>query len=190
MKKVLLLIVSLAISASLFAQGSHLSFKGIPIDGNYKEYAKKLVQKGFTQLEATEQGIVLSGTFMGKPETIVLVIGDPTTQVVSTVSALLPAGEKWPLIEQAYYETVSIYKEKYGEPGAHVEEFTADVYDSDSWRINRLESGQCTYKSQWEIEGGRIVIALTHMEIGNFVAVGYVDHQNEAVNHQSVIDDI
>lgn len=72
MKRFIFSITAVIISFSLYALDAHLKFKGIPIDGNYKEFAQELIQKDFKQIEATNDGIVLKGNFMATPGVMVL----------------------------------------------------------------------------------------------------------------------
>ena len=190
MRHFIITIAIILTSISLNAQDVHLKFKGIPIDGEYNAFAQKLVQKGFRQVESSADGIVLTGNFMATPGVMVLVYPDPTSKAVSAVSAMIEAGDNWPTIERKYYDVVDTYKEKYGEPTVHVEEFTAEVYNSDSWRKNRLEEGQCNYKSIWEVEGGRIVLSLGYFQFRFYVICAYVDEQNVKALRQTIIDDI
>ncbi len=190
MKRIIITALAIVITTLLNAQEAHLKFKGIPIDGNYKEFAQKLVQKDFKQIESSNDGIVLKGNFMATPGVMVLVYPDPTSKAVSAVSAMIEAGDNWPTIESKYIDVVSTYKEKYGEPTEHVEEFAADVYSSDSWRLSRLRDGQCNYKTLWEVEGGRIVISLAYFQFDYYVICAYVDEQNVKALRQTIIDDI
>jgi len=190
MKRIVILVAFVLLSTVALAQDAHLQFKGIPIDGNYKEFAQKLIQKDFKQIEASNDGIVLKGNFMATPGVMVLVYPDPTTKAVSVVSAMIEAGDNWATIESKYFDVVSTYKEKYGDPIEHVEEFTADVFDSDSWRLNRVQDGQCNYKSLWEVEGGRIAISLVYFQFDYYVICAYADEQNAKALRQTIIDDI
>lgn len=191
MKKAFLIILLSLYAAFCYAQSdSHLKFKGIPIDGNYKEFAQKLVQKGFKMVESSQDGILLTGNFMATPSVMVLVYPDPTSKNVSTVSAMIEAGDNWPTIESKYYDVVSIYKEKYGEPSQHVEEFTTEVHNDDYFKKNALRYDQCDYKSLWEIDGGRIVLSLAYFQLNYYVVCAYVDEQNVKALHQTIIDDI
>lgn len=146
MKKGLIMVAAVLLSISALAQTKHLKFKGIPIDGDYKTFAQKLVQKGFKQVESTADGIVLTGNFMATSGVMVLVYPDPTSKKVSTVSAMIETGDNWPTIEGKYYDVVDIYKEKYGEPTQHVEEFTVNVHNDDFFRKNALHEGQSIIK--------------------------------------------
>lgn len=190
MRRFIFSITAVIISFSLYAQDAHLKFKGIPIDGNNKEFAQKLIQKDFKQIEATNDGIILTGNFMATPGVMVLVYPDPTTKAVSAVSAMIEAGDNWPTIEGKYKDVVETYKEKYGEPTEHVEEFTTNYASSDALRKNALHDGQCNYKSLWEVEGGRIVISLAYFQFNYYVICAYVDEQNVKALRQTIIDDI
>lgn len=190
MKRILILTIMSLFAVSALAQDAHLKFKGIPIDGNFKAFAQQLIQKGFRQLEASSDGIILSGNFMANPNVKVVVYPDPTSKTVSSVAAFVEAGNNWPTIEKKYEDVVDTYMEKYGNPSQHIKEFTTDVHNDDFFRKNALEKGQCNYKAIWEVEGGRIVITLVYVEFKYYVLCGYVDEQNQKALHQTIIDDI
>lgn len=191
MKKTLLIaLLTLFSVVCLGQEDAHLKFKGIPIDGEYKAFSQKLVQKGFKQVEVSTDGIVLVGNFMATPGVMVVIYPDPTSKAVSMVSAMIETGDSWAQIESKYYDVIDTYKEKYGEPTEHVEEFTTEVHNSDSWRKNALHDGQCNYKTLWETEGGRIVISLTYFNFKHYIVCAYVDEQNVKALRQTIIDDI
>lgn len=174
----------------LSAQEAHLKFKGIPIDGEYKAFSQRLVQKGFKQVEVSADGIILVGNFMATPGVMVAVYPDPSSKAVSMVSAMIEAGDNWAQIESKYYDVVDMYKEKYGEPIEHVEEFTTEVYNSDSWRKNALHDGQCNYRTLWKTEGGRILISPAYFNLKYYIVCAYIDKQNAKTLRQTIIDDI
>jgi hypothetical protein len=66
MKKIITSLVVAFIAISSFSQilpSSHLTFKGVPIDGTLNEYVTKMKQNGFT-LTSTEDGVaMLKGDF-------------------------------------------------------------------------------------------------------------------------------
>ena len=190
MKRFIITVVAVLMAVTLNAQDAHLKFKGIPIDGEYKAFSQKLVQKGFKQVEASADGIILVGNFMATPEVLVVVYPDPTSKAVSMVSAMIEAGDNWAEIESGYYDVINTYKQKYGEPTEHIEEFTTKVYDSDPMRLMALQNGQCNYKTLWETEGGRIVISPTYVNFNHYIVCAYVDEQNAKALRQTIIDDI
>lgn len=103
---------------------------------------------------------------------------------------MIEAGDNWPTIEGKYNDVVATYKEKYGEPTEHVEEFTTEVHNDDFLRKNALSEGQCNYKMQWDVDGGRIVISLAFFRFDYYVICTYVDDQNIRALRQTIIDDI
>lgn len=170
---------------------SHLQFKGIPIDGNYKAFVQKLVQKGFTIEDSSEEVILLKGTFMARPKTVVVVYADPTSKVVSVVAAMLEAGSNWPDIETDYFNTVDTYKEKYGVPSNHEEVFTTRlISDDDYWRLDALEEGNCNYQTKWITDCGEIKVTLAFFDFKYYVCCIYKDAENAKALHQTVMDDI
>ena len=190
MRKFIITVFIILIVIPINAQDAHLKFKGIPIDGEYKAFSQKLIQKGFRQVEVSTDGIVLVGNFMATPEVMVVIYPDPTSKAVSMVSAMIETGDKWAQIESKYYEVINTYKEKYGEPTEHVEEFTAEVFNSDSWRVSRLHDGQCNYRTLWELENGRIIICPTYFDYNYYIVCSYVDKENIKALHKTIIDDI
>lgn len=190
MKRIIVTVIALMFSVLLNAQDPHLKFKGIPINGEYKSFSQKLVQKGFKQVNVSADGIVLVGNFMATPEVMVVVYPDPTSKAVSMVSAMIETGDNWVQIESKYYDVINTYKEKYGEPKNHVEEFTSDAYDSEFRRMTSLQNGQCNYKTLWETEGGRIVIAPAYYNLNYYIVCTYIDEQNYKALRQTIIDDI
>ena len=192
MKQLLIAIIAVAITLPAFSQdkSQHLVFKGIPIDGDFNVFAQKLVQKGFKKTEVTQDGIVLKGNFMATPDVMVIVYPDPKTKNVSSVIAMVEAGENWPSIENSYNNVVDLYTEKYGEPTEHIEEFSTDVHDDDYFRKQALNDGQCNYKSLWKVEGGNIAISLAYFKYKYYVVCTYIDMQNVKALRQTMIDDI
>ena len=190
MKRIILAIALFLLAVTINAQNVHLKFKGIPIDGEYKAFAQKLVQKGFKQVDTSSDGIVLVGNFMATPGVMVVVYPDPTSKAVSMVAAMIDAGDNWAQIESKYNDTIGTYKKKYGEPTEHVEEFTTEVYNSDSWRKSALRDGQCDYQTLWEVDGGRIMISPVYFNFKYYILCTYADEKNVKALQQTIIDDI
>lgn len=189
MKCLIVFATAWLLSITAFAQETHLKFKGIPVDGNYKVFAEKLIQKGFKQIEASDDVIALTGNFMAEPSVTVVVYPDPASKLVTRVAALIDAGDRWTSIERKYYDVIGAYKEKYGTPNEHREEFPDEVYD-DSIRLHRLEQDRCYYHSIWETEGGRIVVYLVYYRLNYYVVCSYTDEQNQKVLRQTILNDI
>lgn len=188
-KRLVIVAVLVLFAFSATAQNAHLKFKGIPIDGNYKEFAQKLIQKDFIQIESSDDGIVLLGNFMATPGVIVVVYPDPTSKVVSGVAAMIDAGNSWPSVESKYKDTVETYTEKYGAPTNHTEGFRGDIY-SDFSRLVAIKEERCDYKATWELTEGKINIVPAYYGGSYYIVCAYVDGQNIEALRQTIIDDI
>ena len=190
MKKVFCLLTVLLFSVSLQAQNAHLSFKGIPMDGDYKAFAQKLVQKGLKVETTTSEFVGLSGRFMHYLDVMVFVYPNPTDKFVSSVVAAIDAGKSWASVEDQYNLVVATYQSKYGQPSEHIEEFTEDVYDSDTWRLMRLRENRCNYYSKWELDEGTILIQLAYSEPVYYVLCFYYDKQNQVDRLKEILEEI
>lgn len=183
-----LLLCSLVCGAQ--EQNTHLRFKGIPIDGNYKDFANKLVQKDFVIIDSTNDGVALRGSFMAIPGTMVIVYPDPTSKIVSIVAAMIEVDDNWTALNNKYHEVVDTYKQKYGEPTEQVEGFAEEIRDYDSWKLLSVRNNQCNYSTKWKIDGGEIIIKLAYYLFDYYVVCSYVDDVNIKALRQTIIDDI
>lgn len=189
MKKFTITIVAILMTVTLIAQTPHLKFKGIPIDGDYKDFARELIQKDFIQIESSDDGIVLLGNFMATPGVIVVVYPDPASKVVSAVVAMIEAGNSWSSIESKYEDTVETYTQKYGAPADQTEGFRGSVY-SDYSRLEAIKEERCDYKTRWELREGKITIVPAYYGGSYYIVCGYADGQNIEALRQTIIDDI
>ena len=71
-----------------------------------------------------------------------------------------------------------------------MEEFTTEVYNSDSWRKNAHNDGQYKNKTLWVTDGVRIVISPTYFYLKHCIIYAYVDEQNVKALRQIIIDAI
>lgn len=98
MKKSLLLFCLLLAAATLSAQ-EHLTFMGIPLDGDIAQFESRLVAQGFVPDDAfnrlTPEGVRIynHGLFFAE-ETQVLVYYDPDTDLVYRAQAVVEQGSK------------------------------------------------------------------------------------------------
>ena len=175
--------------SSMAQEAGHLQFKGIPLDGNYKVFAQKLVQKGFRQLDARDGIINLSGTFLGQQDVLVSVNASPGTDVVYSVVALLEAEATWAKVESLYRGTVEVYKDKYGEPKSQVEKFSGDPR-TDLAKLTYLKNGQCNFITKWKTAEGEIYVFPVYTGGKYFISCTYMDKQNIKAQHQSLLEDI
>ena len=192
MKRTLLILSLLLCSLICGAQEATtpLTFKGLPVEGNYQSFAQKLIQKGFKQIGATEEGIVLSGTFMTYSETMVIVCPASNSDIVSLIIATIDAGNKWADIENRYHNVVSVYKEKYGDPFRFIEDFSGADLSLDFLKLHALQEGTCRYRSEWHLNGGTIAVYLQYLNGSYYVGCAYEDELYDKAMKKAMIDDI
>ncbi len=191
MKKLLLLTVAIAISASMLAQAPHMKFKGLEINGNYKTFAQNLVKQGFKIIESAEDGIILTGNFMAHPETMTIVYPDPKTKNVTMVAAFIETDDTWISMEREFLSIVETYKQKYGEPAEFATSFNVEEKDlSDAWKKMYLQDGRCNYVARFETAEGAIGISIVYYMRKYGVMIACIDGQNKAEMDKAILDDI
>ena len=191
MKKILLLVVTLAFSVSMMAQAPHMKFKGLEINGNYKTFAQNLVEQGFKIVESAEDGIVLTGNFMAHPETMTIVYPDPKTKNVTMVAVFIETDDTWISMEGEFLSIVETYKQKYGEHAEFATSFNVEEKDlSDVWKKMYLRDGRCNYVARFETAEGVIGISIVYYLRKYGVMIAYIDGQNKAEMDKAILDDI
>jgi hypothetical protein len=182
------LIASTFTGAYAQTESSHLTFKGIPINGKSASFVAKLEQKGFIVTDRSNPDkIILHGKFTGQNVTL-RVDATSATHTVCCVNVFFPEREQWDQLKNDYENIVSSYVSKYGEPFEKKEEFLPP-FDQPSTTLQMLaiEEGKCQYYSSFKVENGGIGI-----EIDQFkgVCVAYVDKVNYALYEKEMQDEI
>lgn len=196
MKKLVLIIVMSCISISAFCQNTHLSFKGVPIDGTLTEYVNKMKTAGFTHI-GTEDGIALmQGDFAGyKNCTIGVQILKPRN-LVHEITVVFPSQEKWSNLENDYIKIKEMLTTKYGAPSRSNEEFVKtpswqDLNDDED-RMEELKEDRCEYYSIFTLNNGRITLQLRYTGYPYYahIQLWYTDKANEAVIEADAMNDL
>lgn len=192
MKTKLVLLISLLFPLSLFAQSDHLSFKGIPIDGTLNQFSNQLVRKGFTKMYSENGQAILQGDFAGYKNCYVAVSTLDQEDLVYMVGVMFPDLDQWSLLENNYTKLKEMLITKYGEPIDVVEEFQSTYQPrTDNEKLHKLKFDECTYKSIFESDKGRIVLTISHESVMKcFVVLGYVDGINGLRAQDAAIDDL
>lgn len=171
----------------LFAEG-HLKFKGISLGCKPAEFQKALESKGFKLVEKTEDGYAGTCSFMGTTDATLVVYNAKDGSVTYCVAAMMEAGKNWTEVERAYINAVDLYKEKYGEPAAHIED--VDGYSPKDNGIYYLRDGKVDYQSSWEFEAGEIIISLVYELFKPWVLVVYRDRVGRELQFKEILDEI
>lgn len=189
MKKHLITLLLYCFSICGFAQ-EHLSFKGIPIEGNMTAFCQKLKAKGFTQMGRDKNITLFTGDFTGRQATVGVGASDDGKNVFSVVVLFDPSGE-WNTLVNTYDYYKDLYTRKYGEPAACRENNPAHS-DSNTALMAEVDQGTVVYGSAWEVPGGDIQLSIEKSSgvYQGMVMIRYRDSQNVEAKIQNDLDDI
>lgn len=197
MKKTLfLMLLFLLIQIGAFAQTStHLTFKGIPIDGDFKSFEKKMKEKGFDNT-FTLSSKAFKGSFASYDNCTAVVNLTSGSNTVYQIMVVFDTGRNWLTIENMYSKLKKELTSKYGEPIRDVSFFRSPYEYGDGYEITAIKENSCVYNCLFETDKGKILLLIGDFEIvGNgFISVAYLDKQNELLNnkeeHQLISNDL
>ena len=191
MKRLLVFGWMVLLSGMLSAQSEHLTFKGIPIDGNARDFSKNMQSKGFELLKTLEGKLLMRGSFCGHPNCYVLISTMEKEDVVSAVNVMFERELAWYPLSNRYDTLKNMLTEKYGDP-VDVKEVFVNVYsEEDFLKMIRLQSHDCEWRSVFETGLGQIVLSIEYrQEYGSFVMLEYRDRINGMKIRAAAIDDL
>lgn len=185
------LIMVLALTTlSMYAQGEHLKFKGIPIDGTLREFTSKLEAKGYEKTTEGDNYIALQGSFAGYNDCSIIVYSLDKIDLVHTVAVMFPDYDSWSLLEGNYNNIKSMLTAKYGNPVICDEGFQRDYIRDDNSKMHELRMNRCDYSSTFATDSGIIILKLCHEFNKCYVLLGYADSINNIYKEASAIDDL
>lgn len=192
MKKLLFILLSMNILTSAIAQNnSHMTFKGIPINGSLSNFTAQMKQKGFTHL-ATQDGIAaFTGEFAAYKECTIAAVSSKSTNIVSKVGVIFPECKTWSKLYGNYSQLKEMLIQKYGEPIECIEKF--DSYSEprdDNSRMYEVRMNRCKYVTTWRTEKGDIELAIVHADYTSSVRLSYWDKINTEKVTNSAMDDL
>ena len=193
MKKNLLTLAILLASLTCAAQ-EHLSFKGIPIEGDMKEFCLKLSEKGFKKVGSEGTTALYTGDFTGREATVGVVAANDG-KTVYTVYANFKPTKEWRELVDTYNYYKGLYTIKYGDPKKVVEKNPAyddNLDDSNFSLMHELYEGLVTWTSQWEATGGDIELSIekTSRAHEGLVIIRYRDARNEDIKITKDLEEI
>ena len=179
-------------SSSDSSKETQLKFKGIEIKGNFRSFAQKLEDEGFTVDANRDDGIILYGSFIGHPNVLTVISPDPSSNEVAAVSAFLRSADNWSSIEDLFKSTVNLYKEKYGEPDEYNESFSKNTLDHDDIKKRYIRENRCEYEAIWfSIDGnGSIRITINYLKSEYGIIVMYTNHDSLQSRRESFLKEI
>ncbi len=195
MKKIILALVLVCITVLSFAQlagdsATHLTFKGVAIDGTLSAYVLNMKLVGFDKRSAENGTAKLEGEFAGYKGCLLEVSTLKQKDLVSKVAVMFPVVDTWPAIWENYSSVKELLKEKYGQPANEVEKFETPFEPADSDKMHYVESGRITYRTRFERVNGSIEISISTSKAGGFVQLTYYDKINSAVMKANALSDL
>lgn len=192
MKKNIFVLVALFFGLTSMAQ-EHLSFKGIPLEGQMSDFCDKLEGKGFTKLGNDNNTTLFVGDFTGRDATIGVIADDDGENVYSVV-VLFDSSDEWKVLVSIYDYYKDLYTRKYGKPKASIEKNKELMSTSpdNSLLMIELHQRRAIWGSLWEVTGGEIEINIEKAEgyLEGAVVIRYRDAQNEEIKIQKHLEDI
>lgn len=184
MKKLLISILMILATLAVFAQGEHLTFKGVPIDGTKKAFTAALTGTGCTFAGERDGVLIFTGSFTTYDNCIIC--ARAAHDNVYMVSVFLHPYNSWERIFSEYTFLKGILVSKYGDPASSTEEFQGyEQPMTDSDRFLRLQLGDCNFESQFSAESkGTILLKMASSSGTPIIFLSYYD----AVNQQKALN--
>ena len=193
-KFIFLLLFAFIILGTASAQetSEHLTFKGVPIDGNLSEYVAKMKQVGFAHVATQNGTAILQGDFAGFKGCTIGVLTLKSVDVVNTIAVIFPSHNDWGPLERDYEQLKSMLTQKYGEPADVVEQFqNKSNPDTNNAKLHELYMDRCTWYTAFETPNGDIQLSLQKEEYGKcFVLLKYYDKINTDTVRSAAMDDL
>lgn len=196
MKKYLVALLVIFISTGVIAQ-EHLTFKGIEINGDIKEFVTKLKNNGYSQDEMNNDGTIytLTGKFAGFDKCTIYVVGTKTSKTVWKVMVMLPDQRDWYSLKDRFTDMHSSLVDKYGKPSDEYHFFSDPYYEGDGYELQALYNEKCSYFSSWTFETGYVYMRIRSFQYGSgFIAIMYEDLINGDLSskekHQETVKDL
>lgn len=192
MKDLIVLFAFVLITLTSYAQSNseHLTFKGIPIEGNMTEFCQKLKAKGFTSVGSENNLALFEGDFTGRNATIGIAATDDGKSVF-TVAVFFAPDREWNALVNTYNYYKDLYTRKYGNPTISKEKNPARL-DSNTALMAEVHEGTVVWSSAWKVTGGDIEISIekTSGFYEGMVMIRYRDSQNVETKIQKDLEDI
>lgn len=188
MRKMLFTLAFAFMAMVTFAQGDHMTFKGIPMQGPLNAFVQKLKGKGYTLVKTEQGAAALKGKFATYNDCLVIVYAEKGN--VSSVAVMFPEQRTWNSITNRYYSLVDMLTEKYGTPET-IEEFSDREPGDDYLRFHAILNDECTYASKFKTQNGGVILTMAKVNYNTAsVVINYYDNQHEQAKKKTMMDDL
>lgn len=141
----------------------HLTFKGIPIDGNASDFIRKMEAIGFSLKNSSENIFFMEGKFVNE-KCEINVISTPVNKIVWKIMVYTAPVTNWYTLKERYLKFKEQYSRKYGPPTDVYEFFISPYEEGDGYEMTALHSDNCVYKSFWSLENGTLALVMSEEE--------------------------
>ena len=175
------------------AKGTHLKFKGVPIDGDLETFVTRMKRAGFKHAGTTRDGAeVLEGDFAGHKDCTVYVSTLDNQDLVSNIMVVFQAQDRWEYLYGDYKGLKQMLTEKYGKPSSCIEKFQDSFGVSDDrGKMYAVQFDKCKYETRFTPDNGEIVVWIEHEGFSScYVALSYFDDANSNTMRQNAKDDL
>lgn len=188
MKKILLFAIGIVLAVSMSAQNSHLTFKGVPVDGHLNEFVNEMKAAGFMHTDTKDGVATLRGDFAGYKNCLIFVRTLRPNFLVYEIVVAFPYRSYWYEAESDYKNLKEMLTQKYGAPIKVKEEF--DSYTSDGSKFFRLRDYEGFYYCIFEAENGRLALEIEGAGSRGRVNLWYTDKANAARIEANAMNDL
>lgn len=194
MKTLLLALFYWGIATVSLAQqidtASHLTFKGVPIDGRLIDFVSKMKKAGFTHTGTNEGVAIIEGEFASYSKCTVGVQTLQQKDLVSKIVVLFPERDNWQSLSSNYFNLKQLLTEKYGAPSESIENFQSHEPSGDGSKMIYVRNSECKYQTIYEVQKGTIKLSIENDSRKCFVKLAYFDRLNSASVRKQALDDL
>jgi hypothetical protein len=171
---------------------THLTFKGVPIDGTLNDFVSRLEKTGFTKMGLEDGVLVLKGDFASFQDCLIGVATLKNKDLVYRIGVVFPDADTWSSLSSYYEKLKELLTVKYGKPTQLVEDFQGDIKpETDPDKFLEVKMDKCIYQTTYELPNGSIILSIEHISFSRcFVMLRYIDKINSASIRSIAIDDL
>ncbi|MCQ2286143.1 MAG: hypothetical protein MJZ76_04635 [Bacteroidales bacterium] len=182
MKQIFSFAVALFLFGNIFAQ-SHITFKGVEVDGTVASCTQKLVEQGFTS-QKMENGVALLNGNFAEQNCKVKLFTKGKQDLVYSLTVTFNSQDSWDSLAQAYQQLKSVLYAEYGSTTEVVEQFATEVTD-DASKMTAFLNGLVSWRTTFMTAEGKVTLFINKTDAGHGACViRYLDNVNTAATRK------
>lgn len=146
----------------------HMTFQGIPIDGNIKTFTKQMKKHGFKLVHRNNEVYSFKGRYISDGDNIMVYFSPKTTTVtmvwVSINFPLMSKTESWEYVKQQYDYVNNLVSRNYNTAEKEATEYFEPPYvEGDGNEISAILNKKIHYNTNYYLPQGRILVTITNV---------------------------